>query len=95
MKAVRRAEAVIGDGKKEVQEVEEELRDFARRSIVTIRRVRSGESFSRDNVDVLRTGKLRGNLPPSRLGGVLTAVASRDIPAETPLSESDLAASIE
>ena len=91
VRAVRRAEKVIGNGIKEVQAIEEELRNFARRSIVTIRPVSSGESFSRDNVDILRTGKLRGGLPPSRLGGVLTAVASRDIPAETPLSESDLA----
>jgi N-acetylneuraminate synthase len=90
VRSVRNAERVLGTGTKQVQSVEQELRSFARRSIFTTAQVRAGERFSRDNVDVLRQGKLGAGLAPSELDRVLRAVAARDIPAETPLSEADL-----
>lgn len=87
---VRAVERVVGSGAKVVHGVEDELRAFARRAIITTRAVVAGEPFTRDNVDVLRRGKLEGGLEPSRIDEVLGAVAARDIAAETPLSEADL-----
>lgn len=92
VEGVRRVERVLGSGRKVVDPVEEELRHFARRSIFAIRAIAKGEAFSRDNVDVLRHGKLASGLAPAELSRVLEHVAARDISAETPLSEADLAA---
>lgn len=88
---VRAVERVIGTGDKQVHGVEDELRSFARRAIMTTKPVAAGERFSRDNVDVLRRGKLDGGLEPKHLDEVLGSVAARDVPAETPLQQADLA----
>lgn len=87
---VRAVERVMGSGQKSVHGVEAELRQFARRVLMTTQAVAAGESFSRANIDVLRRGKLEGGLAPSRLDDVLASVAARDIPAETPLTDADL-----
>jgi len=90
VRRVRDVEAVIGSGSKEVHAVEQELRGFARRSIFSTRAIARGERFTRDNVDVLRQGKLGSGLPPSELERVLGSVAARDIAAEVPLTAEDL-----
>ncbi len=89
--AVRRAEAVLGTGTKEVLPVEEELRLFARRSVFATRPIRRGEPFSRTNVDVLRNGKLAPGLAPDRLEHVLRCTAARDVAPESALCDDDLA----
>ena len=66
-------------------------RSFARRVLMTTKPVAAGERFTRDNVDVLRRGKLEAGLAPKRLDEVLASVAARAIAAETPLTEADLA----
>lgn len=86
---VRAIERVVGSGDKTVHGVEDELRQFARRVLMTTKPVARGERFSRDNVDVLRRGKLVGGLEPKRLDELLAGVATRDLPAETPLHEAD------
>lgn len=88
---VRAVERVVGSGAKEVHGVEDELRSFARRVLMTTRPVAKGERFTRDNVDVLRRGKLEGGLEPKQLDEVLASVAARDVAAETPLTAADLA----
>lgn len=88
--SVRKVEIVLGSGDKKVQEVEHELRSFARRSIFAIAPIAEGQAFTRDNVDVLRNGKLTAGLAPEWLERVLTATASRAIDSETALVESDL-----
>jgi sialic acid synthase SpsE len=92
VQAVRRTEAVLGNGHKAVHAVEQELRHFARRSIFTTRAIRRGEAFSRDNVDVLRHGQLAAGLAPDRLPEVLRSTASRDLETETALQSADLSA---
>ncbi|PRP95378.1 Spore coat polysaccharide biosynthesis protein SpsE [Enhygromyxa salina] len=87
---VRATERVVGSGTKAVLGVEDELRGFARRVLMTTKAVTKGEPFSRDNVDVLRRGKLEGGLAPKHLEDVLRAVAARDLAAETPLTDEDL-----
>lgn len=89
--AVRRVEAVLGDGVKRVQPVEEELRHFAQRSIFTTRDVQRGDRFDTGNVDVLRHGKRERGLPPKELARVMASRAARDLEAETPLTGADLA----
>ncbi|MDQ7007749.1 MAG: N-acetylneuraminate synthase family protein [Acidobacteriota bacterium] len=91
VRRVREVEAALGDGRKEVLEVEHELRSFSRRCLFTTRPVRAGESFTPDNVAALRRGVLDPGLEPEHLERVLTARAARDLPAESPITEEDLA----
>jgi N-acetylneuraminate synthase len=91
VEGVRRIEAVLGTGIKDIDPVEDELRHFARRSIFATRVIRKGERFTRDNVEVLRHGKLTAGLPPSQLASVLESCAARDIEAERTLTDDDLA----
>jgi sialic acid synthase SpsE len=91
VQAVRRTEAVLGSGVKDVHPVELELRRFARRSIFAVKPIRKGEAFSAANVDVLRHGKLEPGLAPDQLARVLASTAARDIEPECSLAESDLA----
>jgi len=90
VEGVRAVERVIGSGLKTLHAAEDELRHFARRIVMTTRDVAAGEAFSRDNVDVLRRGKLEGGLEPQALERVLQSRAARAIPAETPLEDADL-----
>ena len=69
---------------------EEELRGFARRSIFATRDIRAGERLTRDNVAVLRCGKLGFGLAPEALDAVLGRAAVRPIRAETQISMDDL-----
>lgn len=81
VKAVRNAEAMLGMGDKRVLEVEQELRNFARRSIFAMRAIRTGEMFTRENIAVLRNGANAPGLPPADYERLLGRVASRDIAA--------------
>lgn len=87
---VRAIESVLGDGEKLVLEVEAELYGFARRSIFTTAPIVAGQTFSRDNVDVLRAGKLGKGLSPGELPRVLNATAARDLTPESPLQVADV-----
>lgn len=87
---VRAVELALGSGKKVVHDVERELRTFARRSLFTTRSIAAGELFSKENIDVLRQGKLGVGLPPEALDRVLGSRATRDLPPETVLSEEDV-----
>jgi N-acetylneuraminate synthase len=86
VRAVRAAEQARGDGHKRVHGVEDELRSFARRSLFTTSAVAKGDAFSRENVDVLRQGKLGQGLEPAALPAVLSGTAAVDVPADTPLT---------
>lgn len=59
-----------------------------RRSVWVVRDIARGERFTRDNLRRIRPGN---GLTPERFDEALTKVASRHIPAGTPLAESDLA----
>jgi N-acetylneuraminate synthase len=62
VKTVRESEKTIGNGKKEVLEIENELRQFATRSLQAIKNISKGEILKEGvNFDVLRPGnRIRG-----------------------------------
>ncbi len=91
VQGVRGAEMARGHGRKEVHPVEDELRSFARRSIFSTQEIKAGQTFSRENLDILRQGKLGSGLAPSYLPQVLKGVAARDIEADRPLQPEDVA----
>src|SRR5437763_1553487 len=85
-RAVLDAEAVLGSGDKKLQPVEQELRQFALRSVFAMRAIRAGEVFSADNVGVLRNGVNTPGLPPRAYPRLLGRKAARDIAAEAPVT---------
>ena len=88
---IRELESALGSGRKEVHPVENELRAFARRSIFAVRNIEVGERFSRENIRVLRSGKLSAGLEPKIFDQILGRTAKRHIPAETAILGEDYA----
>jgi N-acetylneuraminate synthase len=87
---VREVERALGTGEKVAQQVETELRAFARRSIFAARDIEVGETLTPDSVVVLRRGKLGAGLSPKHYECVLGRKASRRIPKDSPIREADL-----
>lgn len=79
--AIRDAERAWGSGIKHVHEDEEELRAFARRSIFALKDIEAGDVLDAATIGVLRNGKKRPGLTPSRYGEVLGRRAARAVPA--------------
>lgn len=90
VRRVRQVEQALGDGKKEVHDVEHELRSFARRSIFTTRVIEPGDLLTEDNTAVLRCGKLRYGLPPVEYARVLGGAARHRIEAHTSFTWDDI-----
>ncbi|MBI2058246.1 MAG: N-acetylneuraminate synthase family protein [Nitrospirae bacterium] len=85
VKAIRQAEAALGDGRKIHNELEEEIRLFARRSVFTIRAIRKGERFTRENTAVLRNGKHPAGLHPRQYPHLLGSTAAYPLKAFEPI----------
>lgn len=88
---VRATSAALGDGVKQPQPEEMELRAFARRSVFAGASVAKGEMLTTHNVSVLRCGKLKAGEHPRRylkmLGRVSRiALNSGDAPLESDLA---------
>jgi N-acetylneuraminate synthase len=88
--AIRDCESTLGTGEKKTAEVEQELREFARRSIFTTKAIEEGERFAATNVAALRAGKAGPGLPPSALDSILGKRARRSLPADVPVSAGDV-----
>jgi sialic acid synthase SpsE len=86
VRAVHQAEAVLGTGDKKLQPVENELRQFALRSVFAIRPIGAGEAFSADNARVLRNGVNAPGLPPTAYPTLLGRRAARAIAADAPIT---------
>jgi len=86
---IREAERALGSGRKDVHPVEAELRAFARRSVFAVRAITRGETLTRENIAVLRCGKLPAGVPPARFDDLLGRRARRDIPAEQAITPDD------
>lgn len=88
--AIRDAELARGSGRKRVHDDEQELREFARRSIFAIRDVGIGDTLDQSTIGVLRSGKKRPGLPPSRYDELLGRRAARAIRAGDPVVAEDV-----
>ncbi len=64
--------------------------DFAYASVVSIRPIARGETFTRDNTWVKRPGT--GPLPAADLDRVLGRRALRDVAADVPIAPADVGA---
>ena len=91
VRRIRDAEVALGHGRKELLPVEQELHQFARRSIFAARDIAAGEAFSRDNLIVLRNGRNAPGLAPSQLERLFGRKAPRPYAADEVLRPEDLA----
>ena len=89
---IRAVEEALGTGRKETLTIEEELRQFARRSIFTIKKIRKGEKFTPDNIATLRCGNQKGALHPGEYKKVLNKIAARDLEVNQAVHPEDYAA---
>jgi N-acetylneuraminate synthase len=74
---IREVEKVLGNGEKRMHPVEKELREFARRSIFATRDIPPGQPLTRENVAVLRCGRLPFGLAPKEFPHLLGRTARR------------------
>jgi len=87
--AVRKLEQVLGNGEKVRQSVERDLHEFARRYIYSTKTIRKGDTFTRDNLAVLRRGQLASGLEPRHWDNVIGLKETRDIGEGSPIAEDD------
>jgi N,N'-diacetyllegionaminate synthase len=73
--AIRNVELALGDGVKRPSSSELKNKPIARKSIVAIRAIRAGESFSTDNIGTKRPGT---GISPMRWDEVMGRSAPRD-----------------
>lgn len=62
--SIRKTEQVLGDSEKEIQSVEKEMHDIARRRIHASTDIEEGEQLTTENMDILRSGKNKNGLAP-------------------------------
>lgn len=67
---------------------EMEMREIARKSIVTLRPIRKGDLFSDENIGLRRPGT---GMPPDRIKEVLGKCAACDLPSDHMVSAEDIA----
>jgi len=87
---VRATEAALGHGRKEMLPEEEELHQFARRSVFAVHPIRRGDVFTRENIAVLRNGDLGAGMSPEQYDGILGRVAARDLLPSRPVVPDDV-----
>ncbi|HUP32684.1 MAG TPA: N-acetylneuraminate synthase family protein [Gaiellaceae bacterium] len=88
--AIRDAELALGSGEKRVHDDEQELREFARRSVFAMTDIQAGDVLDESTIAVLRSGKKRPGLPPARYGELLGRRAARAIRAGDPVEAEDV-----
>jgi len=84
----RTAREMLGERRKRVLDIERDVREASRQSLTLSRPLRAGERIDPELLVCKRPGT---GLAPCRLNEVAGRAAARDIPADTPLREEDLA----
>ncbi len=79
---------MIGTGKEKMcTESEERARLYARRSIVTLRKIKKGEAFTKENIGCKRPGT---GISPTRFNEVLGKISKNDLEEDILISEVDI-----
>lgn len=77
--AVRQTETALGTGEKSIQETERELHEVARRRIHAKAEIATGDTFTRENTAVLRSGHQSKGLQPKFFDEILGKRAKGDV----------------
>ena len=87
--AIKIIDQAKGDGIKKIQPDEEEVRDWAHHSVVSIKDITEGEIINSKQVSVKRPGN---GIPAAQLNKVIGSKATTNIKADTQLSWDDIKA---
>ena len=80
IQSIRDVEKALGDGKKRVLDVENELRNFAVRRIQAIKNIKKGDKLVEGyNIDVLRPGKRTRGAEARFLPKIIGKISNRAI----------------
>jgi sialic acid synthase SpsE len=88
VRLAHRAFAMLGPRHKRVLDIEQDVHEIARQSLIASRGLQRGATIARDDLTIKRPGT---GLPPWTLERVIGQRLARDVQADTPLVESDLA----
>lgn len=87
---IRKLEEALGEDSKIVQSEEEELYQFCRRRIYTIKDIKLGETLNNNNIAILRSGKQEMGLEPKHFGEILGKKAKHEIVKYQPITWEDI-----
>lgn len=90
IEGIRDVEKALGKPAKRVTSSEKALYNFARIYVYPVRPIIKGEEFTKKNIAVLRSGKLKPSLHPKHFEKILGRRAKRNIKRYEPLSWSDI-----
>ena len=90
VEAIRLTEQTLGSGKKEIQEVERELKNYAQRSIQATRKINAGDIFEEGiNFDILRSGNQKQGLHPKYIEKIIGKKSLNNIMAGNGILKED------
>lgn len=87
--AIRSAESSMGSGIKEPLPAENELFHFAKRGIHATSEIKKGDKFTKENIAVLRPGKLERGIEPSFYDRIIGKVSKRNIKKDEGIKKGD------
>lgn len=88
--AIRGVETALGDGRKDVLDVERELYEVARRRIHAARDIDAGETITDKDIAILRSGERENGLDPKFYDEIIGATAVSDVAKAEGISWEDL-----
>ncbi|VVC04507.1 NeuB family protein [Candidatus Bilamarchaeum dharawalense] len=86
---IRDVEQVLGSDIKAVIPEERELYEFAKRAIHAVRAIKKDDTFTEDNIAILRPGKIKRGVAPNRFEQILGKKAKRAIQPCEGIKEGD------
>lgn len=87
VKAIRKAETILGSSYKKPNPSELSTMTVARKSLVTTIPIKAGERFTASNIGIKRPGS---GLPPKLFDRLISQISTRDIPAGRAITPDDV-----
>lgn len=88
--SIKKIELAMGSLKKEIQNVEKDLYNFARGYIYTIKEIKKGDIISEENIAVLRSGKLKKGLDPEYFDRLIGKKSLHNLNKNYPIHQNDV-----
>jgi|SRR3989344_2159533 len=86
---IRLVEKALGDGKKRVDTYEKELAEFAKVAVHAVRNINIGDTFTEENIAVIRPGKVKRGISPKYFESILGKKSKRNIKISEGIRQGD------
>ncbi|MBU1029964.1 MAG: N-acetylneuraminate synthase family protein [Nanoarchaeota archaeon] len=87
---IRNLEKCLGKSEKKVESAEQELHQFCRRRIYAIKNIKKGETLTKENIAILRSGKKEKGLEPEHFEKLIGKKANKNIVKNQPILKGDI-----